>query len=65
MIGTGLLRVVRTRRVRPIGERFDRIIHFVEEFEQLPRSGDTTYGFALGVYAIPDYPTLPTPCQDQ
>lgn len=33
----------------------------VEEFDQLPRSGDTTYGFVLGVYPIPGYPTLPEP----
>jgi hypothetical protein len=28
------------------------------EFEQLPRSGDTMYGFAVGVYPT-DEPTLP------
>ena len=33
----------------------------VEEFDQLPRSGDTTYGFVLGVYPVPGYPTLPPP----
>ena len=31
----------------------------VHEFDQLPRSGDVTYGFVLGVYPIPDYPALP------
>jgi DNA-binding transcriptional ArsR family regulator len=36
----------------------------VQEFDRLPRSGDTTYGFVLGVYPIPDYPTLPEPQKD-
>jgi hypothetical protein len=31
----------------------------VGEFDRLPRSGDTTYGFAIGVYPT-DLPTLPT-----
>lgn len=30
----------------------------VREFSQLPRSGDTVYGFAAGLYPT-DYPTLP------
>ena len=30
----------------------------VQEFSQLPRSGDTVYGFAAGLYPT-DYPTLP------
>ena len=30
------------------------------EFAQLPRSGDTVYGFAAGLYPT-DYPTLPDP----
>jgi hypothetical protein len=30
----------------------------VAEFDQLPRSGGTTYGFAIGVYPT-DHPTLP------
>jgi hypothetical protein len=33
----------------------------VQEFDRLPRSGDTAYGFVVGVYAIPDYPVLPDP----
>jgi DNA-binding transcriptional ArsR family regulator len=36
--------------------RVDDIIH---EFDRLPRSGDTTYGFAVGLYPMVDYPTLP------
>jgi hypothetical protein len=30
----------------------------VTAFEQLPRSGETVYGFAVGVYPT-DQPTLP------
>ena len=37
-------------------ERIDEVIH---EFDKLSRSGDTTYGFAVGLYPIHDYPTLP------
>ena len=36
--------------------RLEEVIH---EFDKLPRSGATVYGFAVGVYPIPDYPTLP------
>lgn len=36
----------------------------IEDFERLPRAGDTTYGFAVGLYPIHDYPTLPTPSED-
>jgi DNA-binding transcriptional ArsR family regulator len=39
----------------------DRLIH---HFDQLPRSGDTTYGFTVGLYPILDYPTLP-PAADE
>jgi DNA-binding transcriptional ArsR family regulator len=38
---------------------WQRAMELVEEFDQLPRSGHTTYGFVLGVYPIPGYPTLP------
>jgi hypothetical protein len=31
----------------------------VEEFDRLPRAGDTMYGFAIGVYPT-DHPTLPS-----
>jgi len=43
-------------RVAEFWERMQEMIH---EFDKLPRSGDTTYGFTLGVYPIVDYPTLP------
>lgn len=42
-------------------ERIHQVIH---EFEQLPRSGDTVYGFTVGLYPMPDYPTLPMPPDD-
>jgi DNA-binding transcriptional ArsR family regulator len=38
---------------------WDRMTALVEEFDQLPRAGDTTYGFAIGLYPT-DHPTLPT-----
>jgi DNA-binding transcriptional ArsR family regulator len=37
---------------------WDRMADLVAEFERLPRSGDTMYGFAVGVYPT-DQPTLP------
>jgi DNA-binding transcriptional ArsR family regulator len=37
---------------------WERMAELVAEFDRLPRSGDTTYGFAVGVYPT-DYPTLP------
>jgi DNA-binding transcriptional ArsR family regulator len=39
-------------------EFWERMAELVTEFDQLPRSGDTMYGFAVGVYPT-DYPTLP------
>lgn len=38
-----------------------RIKQVVHEFDRLPRSGDTAYGFVVGVYPIVDYPILPPP----
>jgi DNA-binding transcriptional ArsR family regulator len=38
---------------------WERMAELVEEFDRLPRSGDTMYGFAVGVYPT-DFPTLPT-----
>ncbi len=40
-------------------EFWGRMAELVEEFDQLPRSGDTMYGFAVGVYPT-DHPTLPS-----
>ena len=45
----------RTSRRR---EFWERMAELVREFDQLPRSGDTMYGFAVGIYPT-DQPTLP------
>jgi DNA-binding transcriptional ArsR family regulator len=37
---------------------WERMAELVAEFDRLPRSGDTMYGFAIGVYPT-DHPTLP------
>ena len=37
---------------------WERMAELVAEFDQLPRSGDTMYGFAVGVYPT-DHPMLP------
>jgi DNA-binding transcriptional ArsR family regulator len=37
---------------------WERMAELVAEFDRLPRSGDTAYGFAVGVYPT-DLPTLP------
>jgi hypothetical protein len=37
---------------------WERMAELVAEFDQLPRSGETMYGFAVGVYPT-DQPTLP------
>src|ERR687892_1193958 len=39
---------------------WDRVEELSREFAQLPRSGDTAYGFAAGLYPT-DYPSLPDP----
>jgi DNA-binding transcriptional ArsR family regulator len=38
---------------------WERMAMLAAEFEQLPRSGETMYGFAVGVYPT-DQPTLPS-----
>ena len=37
---------------------WERMAELVAEFDQLPRSGESVYGFAVGVYPT-DHPTLP------
>src|SRR5215471_18162179 len=37
---------------------WERMVELVTEFDKLPRSGETMYGFAVGVYPT-DQPTLP------
>jgi DNA-binding transcriptional ArsR family regulator len=39
-------------------EFWQRMSELVDEFDRLPRAGDTVYGFAVGIYPT-DYPTLP------
>jgi DNA-binding transcriptional ArsR family regulator len=39
---------------------WDRVEALSREFAQLPRSGDTAYGFVAGLYPT-DFPTLPDP----
>jgi DNA-binding transcriptional ArsR family regulator len=39
-------------------EFWERMAELVAEFDRLPRSGETMYGFAVGVYPT-DHPTLP------
>lgn len=38
---------------------WDRMTELVDEFDRMPRSGETMYGFAIGIYPT-DHPTLPT-----
>jgi DNA-binding transcriptional ArsR family regulator len=40
-----------------------RMAELVAEFDELPRSGETVYGFAVGVYPS-DHPTLPLDTTD-
>lgn len=40
------------------GEFWERMAELVAEFDRLPRTGSTTYGFALGIYPT-DHPSLP------
>jgi DNA-binding transcriptional ArsR family regulator len=39
-------------------EFWAQVLVVAQEFAKLPRSGDTVYGFAVGLYAT-DHPTLP------
>ena len=41
-------------------EFWDKMAVLVEEFDRMPRSGDTMYGFAIGIYPS-DHPVLPQP----
>jgi DNA-binding transcriptional ArsR family regulator len=58
--------ILRHARIPPerAAELWDRVVDaLTEELAQLPRSGDTVYGFAAGLYPT-DYPTLPDPDDD-
>jgi DNA-binding transcriptional ArsR family regulator len=52
--------IMRHARIPPerASEFWDRVFALVHEFMQLPRSGETVYGFVAGLYPT-DYPTLP------
>ena len=54
---------IRHARIPPerAAEFWDRVIPLVHEFDGLPRSGDTAYGFVVGMYPVSDFPTLPDP----
>src|SRR3954452_11132248 len=54
----GFIRHARITDVQA-SEFWERIANLVEEFDRLPRSGDTVYGLAVGVYPT-DHPTLPS-----
>jgi DNA-binding transcriptional ArsR family regulator len=49
-------------RAAEFWQLIDRAIH---EFDRLPRSGETAYGFAVGLYPMLDYPTLPARPDDE
>jgi DNA-binding transcriptional ArsR family regulator len=54
--------ILRHARIPPLqaAEFWERVLALSREFAQLPRSGDTVYGFAAGLYPT-DHPTLPEP----
>jgi len=47
-----------------VREFWDRVVTLSEEYAQLPRSGDTVYGFAAGLYPT-EHPTLREPPSDE
>lgn len=49
-------------RAREFWQKVEEVIH---DFDKLPRSGDTTYGFTVGLYPMADYPTLPPRADEQ
>lgn len=53
---------IRHARIQPerAAEFWTQVMALVQEFDRLPRSGDTAYGFVVGIYPITDYPVLPT-----
>jgi len=52
---------IRHARISPdqAHEFWGQMAELVDEFDRMPRSGETTYGFAIGIYPT-DHPTLPT-----
>ncbi len=51
---------IRHARIPPerAAEFWKKALAVVNEFDELPRSGDTAYGFVVGIYPIADYPML-------
>jgi DNA-binding transcriptional ArsR family regulator len=43
---------------------WDRILEVIHDYDRLPRSGNAVYGFAVGLYPMLDYPTLPRSVDD-
>jgi DNA-binding transcriptional ArsR family regulator len=54
-----ILRHVRLPHDRAF-EFWERVLALTQEFVQMPRSGDTVYGFIAAIYPT-DHPTLPEP----
>ena len=54
---------IRHARIPPerASEFWTKVMALVQDFDRLPRSGETAYGFAVGLYPIPEYPILPEP----
>ena len=52
---------IRHARISPdrASQFWDQMAELVDEFDRMPRSGETMYGFAIGIYPT-DHPTLPT-----
>ena len=49
----------RPHRPGEVKEFWRRAMDLVQEFDRLPRPGTLAYGFAIGVYPMPEYPVLP------
>lgn len=45
-------------------EFWERVLELAQDFAQLPRSGETAFGFVAGLYPT-DHPTLPPTADDQ
>lgn len=60
-----LYTTLRHARIPPqlAGQFWRRVEALIREFTQLPRSGDTVYGFAAGLYPT-DHPILPSANQE-
>jgi DNA-binding transcriptional ArsR family regulator len=57
-----ILRHARIPR-KDAAEFWERVLVLAGEFAQVPRTGETVYGFAAGLYPT-DYPTLPEATED-